>query len=55
MMSAKPTTNDGVTTQLLLIDYTNACKLDIFMNLCRLDYVGNIRVDKCLNVQEVCR
>ena len=47
--------NNTESTRLLLQDYSEKCKLDIFMNLCMWDYVGNDTVDTTLNVQEVCR
>ena len=39
----------------ILRDFSEHCKLDVFMNLCMLDYVGYEKVDISLNVQEICR
>ena len=51
----KPTDSNVLTTRKLLTEYADNYKLDIFMYLCRLDYVGHAVVDIGLNVQEVCR
>lgn len=39
----------------VLTDYPERCKLDLFMHLCMLDYVGHEQVDVLLNGQEICR
>jgi len=38
-----------------LREYGEQCKLDIYLNLCEQDYVGDDLVDNALNAQEVCR
>ena len=40
--------------QKIVRDYGESCKLDIFLHLCQLNYVGNDKVDVALNTQEVC-
>jgi len=36
-------------------EYGEQCKLDVYLNLCEQDYVGDDLVDNALNAQEVCR
>ena len=55
ILQENPTHNNTESTSSLLQDYSEKCKLDIFMNLCMWDYVGNNTVDTTLNVQEICR
>ena len=38
----------------ILREYGDTCKLDIFLYLCQLNYVGNDKVDTTMNTQEVC-
>ena len=45
--------NTGVKDKLR--EYSDKCKLDIYLNLCEQDYVGDDFVDNALNSQEICR
>ena len=47
--------NDNLSTSCTIQEYAEKCKFDIFMHVCMLDYVGSNRIDRILNVQEVCR
>ena len=38
----------------MLREYGESCKLDIFLHLCRLNYVGHDKIDVTRNTQEVC-
>ena len=55
MLPEKPNDYDSLATSRILQTYTEKCKFDIFMHLCRLDYVGSDKIDPTLSVQEVCR
>ena len=53
-----PTNPIGLDTRIiqrLLREYSEKCKLEIFMHLCMLDYVGDDRVDQSLHINEVSR
>ena len=50
-----PSSKDTDTVQKVIRDISDKCRLDIFMHLCMMDYVGEATVDPSLNVQEVCR
>ena len=41
--------------QRILRDYREKCKLDIFLHLCRLNYVGHGKIDVTMNTQEACK
>ena len=43
-----------MTCQRLVRDYGDQCKLETFMHLCCLNYVGHTKVDIGLNMLEVC-
>jgi len=55
MLAANPLTapTGGVKGELRA--YGERCKLDVYLNLCSQDYVGNTLVDTALNAQEICR
>ena len=55
LLPSMPTHPDNGSAMLLLHNFSEKCKLDIFIHLCMLDYVGNDIVDPSLNVVEVCR
>ena len=55
MLPEKPLDSNHVTVHQKIHAYAELCKLDIFMHLCKLDYVGADNVDPGLNVVEVCR
>ena len=55
LMPSKPTDTDNDSTMLMLYNFSEKCKLDIFMHLRMLNYVGNEKFDLSLNVVEVCR
>ena len=50
-----PIGNDDNNIRKVLRYFSEGCKLDVFMHLCMLDYVGHDQVDTLLNVQEICR
>ena len=54
MLSERPWDSNNMATSKLLQYYAELCKLDIFMHLCKLDYVGEDNVESVLNVVEVC-
>ena len=43
-----------MTSQRIVRDYGDQCKLEIIMHLCRLNYVEYTKVDVELNTLEVC-
>ena len=55
LLPERPWDSNSISTHQQIQAYANLCKLDIFMNLCRQDYVGEDNVDPGLNVVEVCR
>ena len=55
ILPSNPLQNDVHSIKKILLPYSDLCKLDIFMNLCMLNYVGTTTIDPSLNVQEVCR
>ena len=55
LVPSKPIYTDNSSAMLLLHNFSEKCKLDVFMHLCILDYVGNDKVDPSLNAVEVCR
>ena len=55
ILPSNPTATDYLSPRRLVRDYADKCKLDIFMHLCRLNYVGNDEIDSSLHVQEICR
>ena len=55
ILPSKPTATDYLSPRRLVRDYADTCKLDIFMHLCRLNYVGNDEIDSSLHVQDICR
>ena len=46
--------NNYATCGKILREYGEICKLDIFLHLCRLNYVGHDKVDITMNTQKVC-
>ena len=50
-----PTGSDIHDIQNLLREFSDKCRLDIFMHQCMIDYVGNDKVDPTLHVQDVCK
>lgn len=55
LLSARPNDNQIQTFRKSLKYYIKKCTFDVFMHLCMLGYIGHDKVDKSLNVQEVCR
>ena len=50
LMPSIPTNTNNGSAMLMLNNSLEKCKLDIFMYLCMLDYVGHGKVDPSLNV-----
>ena len=55
LLPTNPSNIDSSHLQRNLRQFSDRCKLDIFLHLCMLDYVGSDSIDISLNVQEVCR
>jgi len=53
MLASNPNFSGGVRAKLR--EYGDRCKLDVYINLCCQDYIGDDIVDAALNAQEVCR
>jgi len=53
MLASNPSSSGGVRAKLC--GYGDRCKLNVYLNLCCQDYVGDDIVDAALNAQEVCR
>lgn len=49
-----PLSNASLQIWGLIRDYSKRCKLDVFIQICMLDYVGYNKVDTSLNVHDVC-
>ena len=50
-----PKNGNCLSYQRILRGYGKKCKLDIFLHLCRLNYVGHDNVDVTMHTQEVCQ
>ena len=46
---------DSATTTKILLDFSELCRLGVYLHACRKCYVGSSNIDKNTNVQEVCR
>ena len=55
MLASNPLSAQTVGAKGSLRAYSERCKLDVYLNLCSQDYVGNALVDTALNAQEICR
>ena len=55
ILLSNPMSPDYLSTQKLQREYGEKYKLDIFMYLYKLNYVGHVMIDTSLNVQEVGR
>jgi hypothetical protein len=53
VLPMKPSGSDTNNIQDLLRDLEEKCRLDIFMHLCMIDYVGHDKIDPALHVQDV--
>ena len=55
MLPSSPTkTSTDMSCQKISRDYGELCKLEIFMHLCMLNYVGHTKVDVGLNTLDIC-
>jgi len=55
LLPSKPTSIDGIVTAKLLLEFSDQCRLDIYLHVCRKFYVGNTKVDENTSMIEVCR
>ena len=55
LLPARPNDSHMHSFRNHLKEYIDKCKFDIFMHLCKLGYLGHEKVDKSLNIHEVCR
>ena len=54
MLPSSPTkTSTDMSCQRIIRDYGELCKLEIFMHLCMLNYVGHTKVDVGLNTLDI--
>ena len=49
-----PNSSNYANCGKILREFGESCKLDIFLYLCRLNYVGHDKIDVTMNTQEVC-
>ena len=54
LLPSNPTSSDITTTENLLLDFSDQCRLDVYMYACWKFYVGNAKVDKNTSMMEVC-
>ena len=54
MLASFPMITTIQACQRIIQDYCEQCKLEVFLYLCRLNYVGHARVNINLNTLEVC-
>ena len=54
LLPENPNNSNYSSCQKLLREYGEKGKLDIFLHLCKLNYVGHDKVDTALNTQEIC-
>ena len=54
ILPSSPTSTKSESCLSVIQEYSDLCKLSIYMYLCRLNYVGNATVDTSLNTLEVC-
>ena len=55
LLPPNPTSVDGATTAKLLLDFSELCRLNVYLHACRKFYVGGSNIDKNTSAQEVCR
>ena len=54
ILSEDPNDSKNPSRAKFLREFGDTCKLDIFLYLCQLNYVGHSKVDTTMNTQEVC-
>ena len=47
--------NENNTTAKQLLEFSDQCRLDVYLHACREFYVGKAKVDKNASMREVCR
>ena len=55
LLPQNPPLVDSSTTEKNLLDFSELCRLDVYLHACRKSYVGSSNIDKYTNAQEVCR
>jgi len=55
VLPSNPNRADLLGARHELQNYCDRCKLDIYIHICRQDYIGDEEVDSALNIQEVSR
>jgi len=55
LLPSNPTSSNNTTTAKLLLDFSDQCRLDVYMYACRKFYVGTAKVDKHTSIMEVYR
>ena len=55
LLPPNPTSVDSATTSKILLDFSELCRLDVYLRACRKFYVGSSNINKNTSVQEVCR
>ena len=55
LLPPNPTSVDSATTSKILLDFSELCRLDVYLRACRKFYVGSSNINKNTSTQEVCR
>ena len=55
LLPSNPTSPDNTTTAKLLLDFSDQCRLDVYMYAFRKFYVWNAKVDKTTSMMELCQ
>jgi len=55
LLPSNPTSIDGTVTTKVLPEFSDQCRLDIYLHACCKFYVGNAKVDENTSMMKVCR
>ena len=55
LLPPNPTSVHSFTTVELLLNFSELCRLDVYLHACHKFYVDSSNIDKITSAQEVCR